>query len=82
LRRRARAAVAKLAELDTVIGSLLGRRIWENKSQSTEYGIDEIASLYCSSDRGFTYVDAACETRSSTGRSTVSARAPRTASSR
>jgi three-Cys-motif partner protein len=54
-----RAAFAKLAELDAVIGSPLWRRIWENKSLATEQRIDEIAKLYCAQlrERGFTYVD-------------------------
>lgn len=52
-----KAADAKVLKLDEVIGSPLWRRIWMNKSLTTEQRIDEIASLYGSElrTRGFDY---------------------------
>ena len=53
-----KAADAKVAKLDEVIGSPLWQRIWLNKALTTEERIDEIAKLYASElrARGFNFV--------------------------
>jgi three-Cys-motif partner protein len=50
-----KAADAKVAKLDDVIGSQWWQRIWLNKDMTTEQRIDEIAKLYASElrTRGF-----------------------------
>jgi len=52
-----KAADAKVLKLDEVIGSPWWRRIWLNKTLTTEQRIDEIAKLYASElrARGFDY---------------------------
>lgn len=53
-----KAADAKVARLDKMIGSPMWQSIWRNKSLSTDQQIDEIAQLYASvlRERGYDYV--------------------------